>query len=161
MKLNQTARNAIKTCIRVLVHDAIHSQSEVVLFEKISFFFCKKSKRTAERRTIFPVFLSSIFMSKINKCFPFSNYMKHVYLDEKFRFKILTSAFCSILDRVTLFGTTETPLWICHFKHIWAGVLLYFFPISNNLGSFNKLGSSSLAHGLSGDPRGLYAVTKL
>ena len=66
MKLNQTARNAIKTCIRVLVHDAIHSQSEVVLFEKISFFFCKKSKRTAERRTIFPVFLSSIFMSKIN-----------------------------------------------------------------------------------------------
>ena len=29
-------------------------------------FFCKKSKRTAERRTIFPVFLSSIFMSKIN-----------------------------------------------------------------------------------------------
>ena len=44
MKLQQTARNAIKTCIRVLVHDAIHSQSEVVLFEKISFFFLQKVK---------------------------------------------------------------------------------------------------------------------
>lgn len=39
-----------------------------------------------------------------------------------------------------------------------AGVLLYFLLISTSLGSSSNFGSSGLAHGLSGDPSGLYAV---
>ena len=65
-----------------------------------------------------------------------------------------------ILDGVTDFGATVIPLWICHLTQIWAGLLSYFFPISNNFGSSNKLGSPGFAHGLSGYPRGIYAVNK-
>lgn len=39
-----------------------------------------------------------------------------------------------------------------------AGVLLYFFPSSINFLSSISFGSSGFAHGLSGDPNGLYAV---
>ena len=43
---------------------------------------------------------------------------------------------------------------------IWALFLLYFFAISKILGSSSKLGSPGFAQGLSGEPKGLYAVTK-
>ena len=74
--------------------------------------------------------------------------------------KIFTFEFSTILDAVTLLGITVTPLSICHLIQIWALFLLYFLAISAIFGSLSKLGSLGFAHGLSGEPNGLYAVTK-
>ena len=61
---------------------------------------------------------------------------------------------------MTLLGITVTPLSICHLTQTWALLLLYFFAISPIFGSSSKLGSRGFAQGLSGEPNGLYAVTK-
>ena len=70
----------------------------------------------------------------------------------------LTSKFCLILSGLTLFGITTTPRSTWNRINTWAGDLLCFLPISTILGSSRREGSPGLAHGLSGDPRGLYAV---
>lgn len=44
---------------------------------------------------------------------------------------------------------------------IWPGDLLYFSAIATILGSLNNWGSSLDAHGLSGEPSGLYAVIRI
>jgi len=62
-------------------------------------------------------------------------------------------------EGVTLLGITTTPLWIWKRIQSCAGLLPYFLPISSNLGSSKRAGSSGFAQGRSGDPRGLYAVT--
>ena len=76
------------------------------------------------------------------------------------KLKILTCAFSCILDAVKLLGTTVTPLSSCHLMQIWAALLLYFFAISAIFGSSSKTGSLGFAQALSGEPSGLYALTK-
>merc|ERR1719495_329694 len=70
------------------------------------------------------------------------------------------SRFWSILAGVTLLGMTAMPRWTLNLRMTWAAVLPYFLATSWILGSSRRLGSPSLAHGLSGDPRGLKAVRK-
>ena len=76
------------------------------------------------------------------------------------KLKILTFAFSCILDAAKLLGTTVTPLSSCHLMQIWAALLLYFFAISAIFGSSSKTGSLGFAQALSGEPSGLYALTK-
>lgn len=71
----------------------------------------------------------------------------------------LTSKLLWMREGVTLLGITTTPLWIWKRIQSCAGLLPYFLPISSNLGSCKRAGSSGFAQGRSGDPRGLYAVT--
>lgn len=66
--------------------------------------------------------------------------------------------FSLILDFVTDLGITMWPCWIWYLSTIWAAVLPYLSAICLILGSSKSRGSSGLAHGRSGDPRGLYAV---
>lgn len=73
----------------------------------------------------------------------------------------LTSLFSFNLDGVELLGITEIPLWSCHLIQICAGDFPYFSPISFNFGFSNKIGSPSFDQGLSGDPSGPNAVTKI
>ena len=75
------------------------------------------------------------------------------------KFKKPTWKFSSILFGFTLLGITTMPRWIWNLIQIWAGDFPYFSAISAIVGFFNKAGSSAVAHGRSGEPSGLYAVT--
>ena len=86
----------------------------------------------------------------------------HMWHHKNFsKLKILTFAFCCILDAAKLLGTTVTPLSSCHLMQIWAALLLYFFAISAIFGSSSKTRSLGFAQALSGEPSGLHAVTKI
>ena len=76
-----------------------------------------------------------------------------------YKVKKPTWKFSSILFGVTLLGITTTPRWIWNLIQIWAGDFPYISAISAIVGFFNKAGSSAVAHGRSGEPSGLYAVT--
>lgn len=73
----------------------------------------------------------------------------------------LTSQFSFNLEGVELLGITEIPLWSCHLIQICAGDFPYFSPICFSFGFSNKMGSPSFDQGLSGDPSGPNAVTKI
>lgn len=72
-----------------------------------------------------------------------------------------TLMFSSILFLVTDFGMGLTPDWSKYLNMTWAGDLLYLAAIDLTFGSSVRIGSSGLAHGLSGEPKGLYAVTTI
>lgn len=53
---------------------------------------------------------------------------------------------------------TMISLCIWYLIKIWAALLLYCLAMAKIFGSSKSDGSSGLAQGLSGDPKGLYAV---
>ena len=75
---------------------------------------------------------------------------------ESWKSKML--AFSSILAAVTDLGMTMTPLWTCHRRSTWAGVLECLVAIALILGSSSNRGSPGWAQGLSGDPKGEKAI---
>lgn len=87
-----------------------------------------------------------------------SNVLMYV-TSSSFSSKSKISKFSWILDFVTDFGMVITPLCTWYFNNTCAGVLLYFTAKLFSFSSSIRRGSPGLAHGLSGDPRGLYAVT--
>lgn len=69
--------------------------------------------------------------------------------------------FSAILFLLTDFGIGTTPACSKYLNTICPGDLLYFAAMALILGSSVRTGSSGFAQGLSGDPKGLYAVTTM
>jgi hypothetical protein len=70
-----------------------------------------------------------------------------------------TSKLALMRAGLTLLGMTATPRSIWKRIRTWAGDLLYLRATAARRGSSSRDGSSGVAHGRSGEPSGLYAVT--